>query len=871
MRTFSGALRYMLGTSLIALSATPALAQDEAQSDRDLANASGVIIVTANKREQSLQETPIAITAVTSEEVELRGITETKDLSAIAPNVVVSGGTTNATAAVVTIRGIPTPADETGGYDSPIGLYLDGVYLARQSAASFEVADIERVEVLRGPQGTLFGRNTTGGAINYITKRPTDDADLRVKLGYGNYDQMTARIIANTGDFGGVRATGGFLYKSRNGTVDNLLEPKDSRDPGGYETLGARLAFEADLTDNLMLTNIFDWTRTKGVPSAQQLGAVGDGTFRPNVVIGGNTFAQVQPANVAGYLASATVLEPGCPGPLESVSLARLDELCLQSADTSTDKIYGNMTRIEWDSDYITVRSTTSFRWWENTIRGSDLDGLGTLQGPLFDQNTLFNGFAGTPAEGLLPFVFPAGTPQGVIDFVANSPVPTTTQSLFQAMNEREQDQFSQEIEIVGGSNTSFEWVLGGFYFKENGSELNPQNFAFILDTNQAVFSDAQFGPQLGGAFRAFNPARYRALPITSGLGYDYSARSIAVYGQGTFRPGGADGPLGITLGLRYTWDKKAMAVFRNGATNFTDPALLALNDQEESFSEPTGHITVDYQPSNDINLYAKAARGYRSGGFNARQSTQLDNPATPDIDETIGLIPFNEEKIDSYEIGGKFNFGRARVNMAAFYNQYSDLQVTVPIPIVGAGSFGTQVVNAGSTNYTGFEIEAAFDITDALTLDGAFGYVDRDIKEFPAADINGVLQNIAEVVKPGISPSTTAAASLTYSDYLGNSDVRMTARFGWTYVSEQFFFGNPITAPFLEETKSASRNLFNAQLRFDEVSFGGGPEFSVMLWGKNIFDEEYVSRSVDFGALGLAGLIYGDPATYGVEIEFKF
>ena len=867
MRKNSGAARYLLGTSLLAVVSTPTIAQEARDTPYDV---SDVIIVTANKREQTLQETPIAITAITAQEVEIRGITETKDLSAVAPNVSVSGGTTNATAAVVTIRGIPTPADETMGYDSPIGIYLDGVYLARQSAASFEVADIERVEVLRGPQGTLFGRNTTGGAINYITKRPTSDANLKVKLGYANYDQKTARIIGNTGDLGGIRLSGGYFYRARDGVVDNILELRDSRDPGGYETHGARVAFEADLTEQITLTNIFDWTKTTGVPQAQQLGAVGDGTFRPNVTIGGNVFAQVQPANVRGYLAQASILEPECGAPLDSLSPTRLDALCLESADTSTDKIYGNMTRLEWEGDYITVRSTTAFRWWENTIRGSDLDGLGTLQGPLFDQATLFNGFAGTPAEAFLPFVFPPGTPQGAIDFVANSPVPTVIQPLFQAMNFREQDQFSQEIEIVGGSGSSFEWVLGGFYFEESGSERNPQSFAFILDTNQAVFSDAQFGP-LGAAFRASNPAQFRAIPIRSTLDYSVKAKSYAIYGQGTFRPGGADGPLGITLGLRYTWDKKSMTRLQNGAVPFTDPAELALNNQRESFSEPTGHITVDYEPTNNINLYAKAARGYRSGGFNARQSTQLDNPATPDVDETIALIPFNEEKIDSYEIGGKFDLGRARVNVAAFHNKYKDLQVTVPIPIVGGGSFGTQVVNAGANDYTGIEIEAAVDITEALTFDGSFGYIDRNVKEFPAADINGDLQNIGEVIRPGISPSTTAAASLTYSDYIGNGDARMTARFAWTYVSEQYFFGNPLTAPFSEETKSDPRSLFNAQLRFDNLAFGGGPEFSVQLWGKNIFDKEYLSRSVDFGQLGFAGLIFGDPATYGIDVEFRF
>jgi iron complex outermembrane receptor protein len=137
----------LLGASTLAMGSTSALAQQASSLDDNRE-----IIVSANKRETTLQDTPIAITAVSAEAVDLRGISETKDLAAIAPNVTVSGGTTYATASVVTIRGIPTPGDETQGFDSPIGLYLDGVYLARASASSFEVADIERIEVLRGPQ-----------------------------------------------------------------------------------------------------------------------------------------------------------------------------------------------------------------------------------------------------------------------------------------------------------------------------------------------------------------------------------------------------------------------------------------------------------------------------------------------------------------------------------------------------------------------------------------------------------------------------------------------------------------------------------------------------------------------------------------------
>lgn len=866
MKMTRGASRLLMGASLVALGATPSFAQDAEQQEAEADD--NVILVTANKREQDLQKTPIAITAVTAEQVELLGITETTDLAAIAPNVSVNGGVTNSTAAVVTIRGIPTSADEALGFDSPIGIYLDGVYLARSAAASFAIADIERIEVLRGPQGTLFGRNTTGGAINYITSRPTDDASLKVRLGYGNYDDRSARFILNSGDLGGARMTLGYMYSARDGVVDNLLEPDDGRDPGSHETQSVRWAVEIDLADNLLLTNVLDFTNIQGVPHAAQLSAVGDGTFRPNVTVDGNTFSQVQPAPVGPYLASATALEAQCGAPLASVSLSRLDSICLNDAGLSTDKIYGNMTRLELDLEGVTIRSTTAFRWWENRIENGDLDGLGTIQGALFDTNTLFNGFAGTPAEPFLPFVFPPGTPQFIIDFVANSPVPTTTQPLFAISNDRDQNQFSQEIEIIGGSGTSFEWVLGGFYFEESGSEFNPQRFAFVLDTNQVVFSN--FGP-LSPVFQGSNPARYRAVAAASTLAYSIDGTSYAIYGQGTLRPGGPDAPLAITLGLRYTWDEKSVVRTQNGAAPFATAEEIALNTQEANFSEPTGHITIDYEVNPDLNVYAKASRGYRSGGFNLRQATQPDDPSTPNINEAVGLIPFAEEKIDAFEIGAKSQFGPVRLNAAAFYNIYRDLQSTVPIPIQGGGSFGTQVVNAGEIAYLGFELEGTIELTDSVRIDGAFGYVDKDVRDFPAADVNGTIQNIASIVTPGNSPDYTANAGITYSDYIGSGNTRLTARVGWSYTSETPYFPNPLSAPFQQETAAEERSLVNAQLRLDGVSLGDGPEFSVQLWGKNIFDEEYVVRGIDYGQLGFGQIIFGDPATYGATVEFTF
>jgi iron complex outermembrane recepter protein len=850
------------GTSLIGFAA-PALAQAAAAEDDGLAE----IVVTANKREENLQQAPLAISAISSEAMELRGLTEVKDLSAIAPNVSIVGGTTNATAAVVSIRGIPSAADETQGFDSPIGLYLDGVFLARSSAASFEVADIERVEVLRGPQGTLFGRNTTGGAINFITKKPDEDASFKLKLGGGNYGQLTGRAILNSGDLGGARLSLGYMQRKRNGVVDNLLEPKKSRDPGSHNIRAARFAAEIDVTDNISIYNVFDYTRVVGQPHVQQLAEVGNGVFRPNVVYQGNTFAAVQPANVAAYLNVATVLEPGCN---KTVTRARLSKICNDTDGLSTDKIWGNMFRIEADLGAVAVRSTSAYRKWSNQILGSDLDGLGSLRGPVLTAASTLNGM---PAGllGFIPTLNPPAAPAGTAAFVASLPVPNAVQPLFSATNDRSQRQFSQEVELVSTGDGPFQWVLGGFYFDEKGKELNRQNIGFALDTNLAVFTAANFGG-LASGFQAGNPQRFRISANPTVLAYSAGGESTAVYGQASYRPGGKEGALGVTLGLRYTWDKKNVLRTQNAITPFTTAAALARNTQSKSFSAPTGHLTVDYRASDDINLYARAARGYRSGGFNLRQGTEND-PRTLAINEEVALIPFNEEQIWSYEIGAKTEFmDRLRLNFALFHNIYTDQLATIPIPIVGGGSFGTQTVNAGKTTYTGFEVEGQFKISDNFSIDGNFGYLDVKIKNFPGADITGVTRNIAGLLNgAGYAPKYTGSIAGNVIVPL-SGDAKFTGRLGYNYTSSYQQFGNSLTAPFSKTTEGDARGLLDGQLRVDGIKLGGsGNGMGITLWGKNLTNKKYVTRSVDFGQLGFAGVIYADPRTYGMTLDIEF
>ena len=865
---FNASAILLSGASLVCMLA-PAFAQQVVAGER-----SGLdeIVVTANKREENLQQAPLAISAISAEQLELRGLSEVKDLSAIAPNVSIVGGTTNATAAVVSIRGIPTPADETQGFDSPVGLYLDGVYLARSSAASFEVADVERVEVLRGPQGTLFGRNTTGGAINFITKKPDEEASLKVRLGYGNYDQALARFSLNSGDLGGIRTSIAVLRRQRDGIVDNLLEPKDKNDPGGSRTTAIRWAVEADLADNISVYNVFDYTRIIGTPGVSQLSQVGDGTFRPNVTFGGNSFAQVQPANVAGFLARATVLEPGCS---ITVSPKRQDPICNEADGTSTDKLYGDMFRVEAEFDAFTVRSTTAIRKWENQIRGSDLDGLGSLRGPLFNINATntLNGFPAAVLSGNPLLGQGLGLPAGTAAFLSSQAIPQITQPLFSAVNDREQRQFSQEVEIVSSGDGPFQWVLGAFYFNERGREKNDQRIGFLLNTNQLVFNATNFGG-LAPLIQAANPAPIRLVPVATTLDYSARGRSTALYGQASYRPGGKDGALGVTLGLRYTWDRKEALRRQNGAVPYTSAADIAFNTSKKSFNAPTGHLTLDYRANDDINLYARVARGYRSGGYNFRQSTHDGAQAVPPFgNRTIPLTPFNEETIWSYELGAKTEIGnRARLNFAAFRNIYTDQLATVPVPIVGSGSFGTITVNAGKTIYTGFEVEGQFKLTDNLSIDGNFGYIDVNVKRFPFADTTNTVRNIAGLLRgTGYAPKYTATIAANVKVPL-SGDTRLTGRLGYNYTSSFEQFPNPLTAPFAEVSKGDARGLLDGQIRIDGIKFGeSGDGVAVTFWGKNLTNKKYVARSVDFGQIGYATNIFGDPRTYGLTLDFGF
>ncbi len=834
------------GASMLAMSA-PAFAQAADAGGSGLTE----IVVTAQKREQNLQEVPIAISALGSEKLEQLQVEDAQDLTGLAPNLTITPPTTNHSAAVISIRGIPSGAQETFGLDLANAVYVDGVYIARSSAVGMNVMDLERVEILRGPQGTLFGRNTTGGAISFVSRQPSDDFRLSAEAGYGNFDAWNGKIAIDTGElFGGLKSSFAYAHSERDGTVDNILEPRDSRDPGSRRSDAFRAVLHADLGGTGSIRYIFDWSKISGNPAAFQLTNVANGTFNPPRTIDGQQVVVTQQAPVAQYLAAAAFLEPGCAA-LAAPTRTYRDKICLNSDEETTDKIWGHNLQIQNDFDAFSVKLTGGYRLYESVNTGNDLDGLGTIRGPMFTNASLFNGM---PAA-LLQFI--PSIPAAARPFIAAAPVPTTTQDLFYTSNVKHHKQFSTELEF-SGDNDLLDWVVGGFYFWEKGSEDNPQTSAFILDTNSIFL--ANFGP-LGPSFVAANPARYRAVVTPAVLRYTATGESSAIYGQTTIYPGGRDGPLSLTAGARYTWDNKKLTRSQNGAT-----PLPALESGQASFSKFTWNLMARYEFSPEASVYARVATGYRSGGFNAQD---------PVITGTRTLPSFKPETVTSYEIGVKSELfdRRVRLNIAGYYNEYDDLAVVVPVADAPAGTFATKIGNAGKVTYAGIEADLQAALTDNFSIDGTIGYVDIKTKTFlagisPVAGKPAV--NIASIVKPTYTAPLTANIALNARFPIGSGNTAIVGRIGYTHEDGRYNFANELSSPFNEQIKTDARDLIDAQIAIEKLALAGG-EARVMFWVRNLTNAKDFVRGIDFGQLGYAGGYYADPRTYGVTLGVKF
>jgi iron complex outermembrane receptor protein len=417
----------------LAFSPLAGLAQ-QAQAPAGAAPAASepeVIVVTAQRKEQDLQEVPISVTALQSADLEAMQVGNFSEIGYAVPNLSTNLQLGASTTPAYAIRGV-TSGLLSFSVDSGVGLYLDGVYVARSAGSAFDLADIERVEVLRGPQGILWGRNTTAGAINFVTARPSEDFGVKQTLSGGNYGLFRSRTTLNTGELNGFSARLTYLHSQQDGYVDNLAAGRTF----DFNTGGVRTSvkdFGRENNDAAMLAlhyeserfrgdYKFDYTKLHSSQQATQAVGFSDG--------GGGGFAQL-----------IFALQPTVGGE-GVISRKRLANVANEMMTASELQVWGQSLTLELDlTEAITLRSITGYRDIEEFVGGNDIDG-----------NELFN-------PDLAPIL---GFNLGPV----GAPLPIITS----AGKGRQQNQVQQELQILGEAGP-IEWIAGLFYFQEDGTD----------------------------------------------------------------------------------------------------------------------------------------------------------------------------------------------------------------------------------------------------------------------------------------------------------------------------------------------------------------------------------------------------------------
>jgi iron complex outermembrane recepter protein len=750
------------------------------------------VVVTAQKRVETAQETPISIAAFGAEALDRLQIVSVTDIADKIPNVMLPPQPVSRTSITPFIRGVGS-IDIQVTKDAAVGIYLDGVYLGRTTGMASDFGDLQRIEVLRGPQGTLYGRNTTGGAINLITTAPEDELGFRQRVSVGNRDYWRSQTTLNLPITDQLAARINYVASRENGWVENIGPGYDFNED---EREGGRIALRWTPSEQLTLDYAYDRSSVEGGMNAYQIVKSSD------------------PSNAFTPYARAE----------------RQDTLSVNDGrDGINDSVEGHALTVNWDiNEHFSVKSISAFR--ELRARSA------------YDYSSSVNYFnrvapPQNPVRGLLP----------------------KQTELLSAFNNLDQEQISQEFQFLGDAMEGrLEYVAGLYYFKERGTESNSPGI-----TNNVIALPAA---QLGASYDFLPPflqATYDNLVVLTNAEFiaNATSESMAAYAHISYRPQLLDERLKLTLGLRHTEDKReATKLDRSYDPGFRNPANLGAiirSGQSSGTTEDskfTPSLIADFALSEDANLYAKYSESYRSGGFNMR-APQKDFGS-----------PFGPETMDAYELGLKSEWldRRLRVNAAVFLYDYTDLQIDQNLP---NSISETLTVNAGESEYKGFELDLTALLTERLTLNLSYGYLDAEFKEFQnALDCNrqpvagGGTVDVADCRQVPNAPEKTYNLELDYVlPALGIGE--LSARIGYLW-QDTSTFTNATPA------ERGSFSLLSASVLLSQISVGKG-NLSIQAWGKNLQDEEYPLHAFDFGVFQLS--YFNEPRSYGLDITYEY
>ncbi len=622
------------------------------------------MIVTARRREESLQSTPVAVSAFSGAALELRGIHSADALTHFVPNLQfdgaapLSGAAYNAT---VFIRGVGQN-DFAIFSDPGVAVYLDGVYLGRSIGGVLDLVDLERVEVLRGPQGTLFGRNTIGGAVNVVTRAPESIGSGELALTAGNLSRREARATLNVpiDDTLATRLTAATLHRDGYAT---RLSNGDSL--GDKDTTLARLQTRWRPSEQFVAKLALDTTRVRQQSAPLTLIDVADS---------GVPFLNLYNALVA----------PGL-GVIAPSGVSAIDGSWI------TDQI---------DTTYATGASVNNLDSWGVSI---DLESQ----------------FRNTNLRSI--------TAWRELEAVFARDGDNTPLAYRETFNNDRQEQFSQELQWSGTSaDAGLEWLIGAYLFEERASErgratLAPGLYAALesltLASDETWCGLAGANPrpmdECPSALR-YGGAAYHDNNVLADLDVDLHTavtnRSFALFGQSTLR---LSERWSATAGLRWTRDEKQVALEHQRRASGLHIVGAPSGPQRftAAWSQLTPKLGFEWQSTPDVLVYLSYARGYKSGGFNGRPLVNAQEVRTP----------YDPEVVDSHELGLKSRLfdGRMTMNTAWFYNTYRDMQLSIN------ATPQNFVRNAGTARIRGAELELVARVTPLLDANLALGYLD--------------------------------------------------------------------------------------------------------------------------------------------------
>ena len=716
------------------------------------------IIVTANKRSESIQKVPIAITAVTADRLNDVGITDTQDLAEVVPGLTIQSGIGGTQAH---LRGVGTTAVGAGTENS-VATYVDNVYILSMSGALVQLNNISQIEVLKGPQGTLFGRNATGGVVSIRTRDPQQTLGGDISMRYGNYNTVSMQGYLTGGLTEKLSADiAAFASVQRDGWGRNLVNGDEANKLNEY-AVRSKWLFEP--TDNDQFRFIADYSLDQGDTLSNQTALRGTAV---NYGLG-NTLAAQRP-DLLPFIGPALAPFAVVGDPyVRQGGFYDINSAVRPSVRFDTEGV-----SLQWNHNWDQLRFTSITAYRRSR------------------QNVLF----------------------------ASIPAPADrANATFQLAGK----QFSQELQLGSATESRVQWVAGLYYlygtsgypvFAIRGTSLAPlDSLNFLVD--QSTRSGAAFGqvtvPMWSGAH------------LTGGLRYTVEQRGVE----------------GETIAILPPAFGGASLV--SGQTN-----------DQKTFSKPTWRIAVDQQVTPEVLAYVSYNRGFKSGQFNSiPPSNTIVNP----------------EVLDAYELGLKTDLfdRRVRLNVAGFYYDYKDLQVTVYKTVAAVLQNG-----AGAKIYGG-DIDLTAKMGSHLTLNGGATLMTSKFTSYPDAPFlvpqpasagGGTLQNVQSAKGNRIpyAPDTTFNLGANYTVPVGAGQASFNV--SYSYSSRWYSGGDNILS-------QPSYGLLDASLNYKF----SGDHVEVGLWGRNITDEKYFLFLIA-GANpgGYQEGVGAAPRTFGARVGYHF